>query len=188
MQNNAANRQNIAAMMQQFVPGFTEEEMEFGPEEFEDEAYGMYEMMLSQRFAPKARKAAGGGSSAPRKRTKKAAPRPPMQLPPSYETDGTAAAAGQLIMASAPSEILSRVFLQLGPLNNYGQLSLVNKHWREALQVCANLHERQNMIFYCLHTKRVLFRSVMLTLYFLLTLRTASHCRALSRCLSYGLT
>jgi hypothetical protein len=39
-------------------------------------------------------------------------------------------------MASAPTEILSKVFLLLGPLNSYGQLSLVNKHWREALQVC----------------------------------------------------
>jgi hypothetical protein len=144
MQHNA-----IVSMMRQFIPGFTEEEMEFGPEEFEHEAVGMYEEFYLSRFAPKARKAAGGGSSAPHKRTKKAAPRPPMQLPPSYEADGSAAAAaGQLIMASAPSEILSRVFLQLGPLNNYGQLSLVNKHWREALQVLEQLQDTRNVIFY----------------------------------------
>jgi hypothetical protein len=133
MQNNA-----IMALMQQFMPGFTMEEMEFGPEEFEAEALGMYEDFVRSRPAPKpkARKAgsAGGGSSAPRK---KPAPRPLIELPPSYEEDGSAAAAGQLIMASAPTEILSKVFLLLGPLNSYGQLSLVNKHWREALQVCS---------------------------------------------------
>jgi hypothetical protein len=133
MQNNA-----IIALMQQFMPGFTMDEMEFGPEEFEAEALGMYEDFVRSRPTPKpkARKAAGGGSSAPRKRTKKPAPRPLIELPPSYEEDGSAAAAGQLIMASAPTEILSKVFLLLGPLNSYGQLSLVNKHWREALQVC----------------------------------------------------
>jgi hypothetical protein len=134
MQNNA-----IIALMQQFMPGFTMDEMEFGPEEFEAEALGMYEDFVRSRPAPKpkARKAgsAGGGSSAPRKRTKKATPRPLIELPPSYEEDGSAAAAGQLIMASAPTEILSKAFLLLGPLNSYGQLSLVNKHWREALQV-----------------------------------------------------
>jgi hypothetical protein len=132
MQNSA-----IMALMQRLMPGFNEEEMELSPAEFEQEALGMYQDMMSSRFAPKARKAAaGGGSSAPRKRTKKAAPRPLIELPPSYEADGSAAAARQLIMGSAPTEILSKVFLLLGPLNSYGQLSLVNKHWREALQVC----------------------------------------------------
>jgi hypothetical protein len=135
MQNSAM------AMMQRFMPGFNEEEMELSPEEIEQEALGMYiEGLMSSRSAPKARKAAaGGGSSAPRKRTKKAAPRPLIQLPPSYEADGSAASARALIMASAPTEILSKVFLLLGPLNSYGQLSLVNKHWREALQVTCRI-------------------------------------------------
>jgi hypothetical protein len=91
MQNSA-----IIATMQRFMPGFNEEEMELRAEEFEQEALGMYiEHLMSSRTAPKARKAAaGGGSSAPRKRTKKAAPRPLIELPPSYEEDGRAAAAG----------------------------------------------------------------------------------------------
>jgi hypothetical protein len=189
MQNNA-----IIAMMQHFMPGFTMEEMEFGPEEFEAEALGMYEEFVRSRTAPKAREAAGGGSSAPRKRTKKAAPRPLIELPPSYEEDGSAAAAGQLVMASAPTEILSKVFLLLGPLNSYGQLSLVNKHWREALQVTEELqsskHQSLDLVALCTRNMRFsIHRSVMLPVRIRLTLalHTVTHCHTLSRCRSYGL-